>query len=173
MVPECFTPAKQRRHNTGRLVGHCHQDDIGRPARKQGFLPCRTRLLFAPGPQQNGSRTVNQKLSQIVTEFGVGRHWADFELLVDLTFARSGWQRVSRVGATQAHTDLVLEQSTIGEAAFVQVKLKACSFMSDHQPAGLYRPLAKSPRHGPSANRDKPSYRAVGAGALSGTERDA
>ena len=63
--PEGFTPAEHRPHDTGRLVGHRHQDDIGGPARKQSFQPCRTPLLFAPGPQQNGSRTVNQELSQI------------------------------------------------------------------------------------------------------------
>ena len=47
------------------------------------------------------------------------------ETLVDLIFARAGWQRISRVGGTQADTDLVLEQPTTGETAFVQVKSKA------------------------------------------------
>ncbi|MFT5488784.1 MAG: hypothetical protein ACI9JL_004523 [Paracoccaceae bacterium] len=54
-----------------------------------------------------------------------GLHWADFETLVDLIFSRSGWQRVSRLGGTQADTDLVLELPTTGETAFVQVKSKA------------------------------------------------
>lgn len=52
-------------------------------------------------------------------------HWADFETLVDLMFARMGWQRVSRVGGSQKDTDLVLIQPATGEAAFVQVKSKA------------------------------------------------
>lgn len=52
-------------------------------------------------------------------------HWADFETLVDLIFARSGWQRVSRVGETMADVDLVLQQPATGETAFVQVKSKA------------------------------------------------
>ena len=52
-------------------------------------------------------------------------HWADFETMVDLIFARTGWQRVSRVGETQTDVDLVLEQPTIGEKALVQVKSKA------------------------------------------------
>ena len=63
--PECFTPAEQGPYNTGGLVGHRHQHNIGRPARKQGFEPWRTRFLFAPGPQKNSSRTMNQQLSQI------------------------------------------------------------------------------------------------------------
>ena len=58
-------------------------------------------------------------------------HWADFETLVDLIFARSGWQRVSRVGETQADVDLVLEQPATGERAFVQVKSKATQSVLD------------------------------------------
>ena len=54
-----------------------------------------------------------------------GLHWADFETPVDLIFARSGWQRISRVGGTQADVDLVLEQPATGETAFVQVKSRA------------------------------------------------
>ena len=52
-------------------------------------------------------------------------HWADFETLVDLIFARSGWQRTSRVGEDLADVDLILEQPATGERAFVQVKSKA------------------------------------------------
>lgn len=54
-----------------------------------------------------------------------GLHWADFETLVDLIFARSGWQRVSRLGGTQADVDLLLRDQATGETAFVQVKSKA------------------------------------------------
>jgi hypothetical protein len=52
-------------------------------------------------------------------------HWADFEDMVDLIFARSGWQRVSRVGGAQRDLDLELEQPTTQERAFVQVKSQA------------------------------------------------
>ena len=58
-------------------------------------------------------------------------HWADFETLVDLIFARTGWQRVSRVGGTQKDTDLVVQQPTTGELAFVQVKSKATQGVLD------------------------------------------
>jgi hypothetical protein len=48
--------------------------------------------------------------------------WRDFETLVDLIFARGGWQRSSVLGKEQADVDLILTQPTIGETAWVQVK---------------------------------------------------
>ncbi len=66
-----------------------------------------------------------QAVVAVASELIAGLHWADFETLVDLIFARSGWQRVSRVGGKQADVDLVLEQPATGETAFVQVKSKA------------------------------------------------
>ncbi len=59
-------------------------------------------------------------------------HWADFETLVDLIFSRAGWQRLSRLGGSQADVDLVLEQPTTGERAFVQVKSKASQAVLDN-----------------------------------------
>ncbi len=52
-------------------------------------------------------------------------HWADFEIMVDLIFARGGWQRTSVLGGTMADIDLLIEQPTIGETAAVQVKSRA------------------------------------------------
>ena len=37
-------------------------------------------------------------------------HWADFEIMVDLIFARGGWQRTSVLGGTMADIDLLIEQ---------------------------------------------------------------
>jgi hypothetical protein len=48
--------------------------------------------------------------------------WRDFEILVDLIFARGGWQRNSVLGKDQADVDLILTQPTIGETAWVQIK---------------------------------------------------
>jgi hypothetical protein len=48
--------------------------------------------------------------------------WRDFETLVDLIFARSGWNRVSAVGGNQKLIDLELEQSMTRERVAVQVK---------------------------------------------------
>ncbi len=52
-------------------------------------------------------------------------HWAEFELMVDLVFARSGWRRVSVLGGTMKDIDLLLEQPFTGERASVQVKSSA------------------------------------------------
>jgi len=53
-------------------------------------------------------------------------HWRDFEVMVDLIFASSGWRRASAVGGSdQADTDMILEQAATGERAFVQVKSRA------------------------------------------------
>ena len=71
------------------------------------------------------AREVRQAMVTVASEMITGLHWAEFETLVDLIFSRSGWQRVSRVGDTQADVDLVLEQPSTGETAFVQVKSKA------------------------------------------------
>lgn len=48
--------------------------------------------------------------------------WRDFETLVDLIFARGGWQRSSVLGEGLPDVDLILSQPTIGETAWVQVK---------------------------------------------------
>lgn len=62
-------------------------------------------------------------------------HWADFEIMVDLIFARGGWQRTSVLGGTMADIDLLLEQPTIGETASVQVKSRAGQAVLDEHMA--------------------------------------
>lgn len=53
-------------------------------------------------------------------------HWRDFEVLVDLIFAGSGWRRIGAVGGgAQADSDLILQQAATGERALVQVKSSA------------------------------------------------
>jgi len=58
-------------------------------------------------------------------------HWADFEIMVDLIFARGGWQRTSVLGSTMADIALLIEQPTIGEVASVQVKSRASQAILD------------------------------------------
>jgi hypothetical protein len=84
------------------------------------------------------ARKARSDMAAVAAEMIAGLHWADFETLVDLIFARSGWQRVSRVGGEQADTDLVLEQPTTGERAFVQVKSRAGQGVLDDY-VGRYR----------------------------------
>jgi hypothetical protein len=71
------------------------------------------------------AREARSAMVAVAVEMIAVLHWRDFETLVDLIFTRSGWQRLSRVGGTQKDVDLVLEQPTTGEKAFVQVKSKA------------------------------------------------
>ncbi|WP_375459501.1 restriction endonuclease [uncultured Enterovirga sp.] len=60
-----------------------------------------------------------------------GLHWADFETMVDLIFARGGWHRVSALGGTMKDADLVVEQAVTGETALVQVKSVASQRVLD------------------------------------------
>ena len=71
------------------------------------------------------AREARNAMMVVAVEMIAGLHWADFETLVDLIFARSGWQRTSRVGGKLTDVDLILEQPATGETAFVQVKSKA------------------------------------------------
>lgn len=51
--------------------------------------------------------------------------WKDFELLVDLIFAQSGWQRISTLDKTEKFIDLDLISPVTGNRAFVQIKSQA------------------------------------------------
>jgi hypothetical protein len=54
-----------------------------------------------------------------------GLWWSDFELLVDLVFAQSGWQRVSVLGKFEKDIDLAVLSPVTGKRAFIQVKSQA------------------------------------------------
>ena len=71
------------------------------------------------------STKARDALLDVVTDAIKALHWPDFETLVDVMFARSGWHRASAIGGTQKLVDLVLEQPTTGERAAVQVKSAA------------------------------------------------
>lgn len=49
----------------------------------------------------------------------------DFEILIDLILARTGWARLAKVGETRADIDIEVENAAIDEIAFVQVKSTA------------------------------------------------
>jgi len=51
-----------------------------------------------------------------------GLWWNDFELLVDLIFSQSGWQRISVLGKTEKDIDLDVFSPVTQKRAFVQVK---------------------------------------------------
>lgn len=71
------------------------------------------------------SAAARSTMIDVLTESLAGLHWKDFETLIDIIFARSGWHRVSALGGSQKTVDLEIEQATTNEAAAVQVKSAA------------------------------------------------
>ncbi|PTM51468.1 restriction endonuclease [Phreatobacter oligotrophus] len=70
-------------------------------------------------------------MEEVAGDMIAALHWADFETLVDLILARSGWNRVSALGGTQKDADMIVEQSVTGETALVQVKSAASQQVLD------------------------------------------
>jgi len=68
------------------------------------------------------AETARDQLEQAIGSLIVNLTWQDFELLVDLVFANSGWRRTGVTGGTQETVDLELMLPSTGERAFVQVK---------------------------------------------------
>lgn len=71
-------------------------------------------------------------------------HWADFETLIDILFARSGWHRTSVLGQTMKDADLIVEQVVTRETGLVQVKSAATQatldeYLARFDEAGLWR----------------------------------
>lgn len=101
------------------------------------------RINAAEEPVIARATAARSAMIESAAEMIAGLHWADFETMVDLIFARSGWQRVSRVGGTQKDVDLVLRLPTTGEGACVQVKSKAGQrvlddYINRFEDSGLY-----------------------------------
>jgi hypothetical protein len=71
------------------------------------------------------STAARDTLIDMITEGLATLHWADFETLVDVIFARSGWHRASAIGGNQKLVDMELEQPTTSERGAVQVKSTA------------------------------------------------
>jgi len=64
-------------------------------------------------------------LKQSIKALVQGLWWKDFELLTDLIFSQSGWQRISVLGQTEKSIDLDMLSPVTGKKAFIQVKSKA------------------------------------------------
>jgi hypothetical protein len=110
--------------------------------------------------KSNKARTL---MLDVMSEAIASLHWADFETLVDVIFARSGWHRASAIGGKQATVDLVLEQPTTGEKAAVQVKSRASQarlaiFIERADAAGIYDRLFFA-CHSPAGPLKSPSDR--------------
>jgi hypothetical protein len=59
---------------------------------------------------------------QAIKKVVQGLAWQDFELLIDLILARTGWIRRSELGKTLEGIDIEAENISANEIAFVQVK---------------------------------------------------
>ncbi|NBA97069.1 hypothetical protein [Pseudomonas sp. R5(2019)] len=62
------------------------------------------------------------KLKADVEELIKGLWWHDFELMIDLVFSKSGWQRFSVLGKTEKDIDLDVYSPATQKRAFVQIK---------------------------------------------------
>ncbi|SUA36627.1 Uncharacterised protein [Neisseria zoodegmatis] len=67
---------------------------------------------------QEALNNLKQKLENLIKTLSP----QDFELLVDLVFSRTGWQRTSILGRTEKNIDLMLEHPIQGRTSHVQVK---------------------------------------------------
>ena len=73
-------------------------------------------------PEIDTARQARHEMLTSIRELTAMLTWQDFELLVELVFAGSGWRRVSATGGTQKTIDLELVMPLTDETAFVQVK---------------------------------------------------
>lgn len=77
------------------------------------------------GHAQPEVETAKQQLGLLknsIKDLIKGLWWNDFELLVDLIFSSSGWQRISVLGKTEKDIDLDLFSPVTQKRAFVQIK---------------------------------------------------
>lgn len=89
------------------------------------------RINAEVSPLVAAAAQARQRLIEVAEALIQELHWADFERLVDLLFARGGWHRSSRLGGTVADVDLILDHPLTGERAFVQVKSQATQAVLD------------------------------------------
>ncbi len=126
-----------------RVIGSWHCEDKngtslaienidGRVTKVQGFrgticsielpeyLLC--KINGDPQPEVDAAKASLANLKSDVENLIKGLWWHDFELLVDLIFSKSGWQRISVVGKTEKDIDLDIFSPVTQKRAFVQVK---------------------------------------------------
>jgi Restriction endonuclease len=140
-------PARYRRTR----AGWSNQSLTGRPLTVRGLSSALTRtanyqmtictvkhadyLLRRIRDERNPLHTRATELMTELREIGLRMiqqlDWRDFETLVDLIFARGGWQRTSVLGKDQADVDLILNQPITGETAWVQIKSRASQAVLD------------------------------------------
>ena len=83
------------------------------------------KIVGETDPLRTSAEAITQQARSIAARMIRRLNWTDFETLIDLIFARGGWQRVGALGGNQADVDLVLKQPVSGETAWVQVKSRS------------------------------------------------
>jgi len=77
------------------------------------------------------ARHLRRALVDVAGRLIAALDWRDFEIMTELIFTRAGWQRQSALGVGEVDSDLLLDQPTTGETAWVQVKSRASQAVLD------------------------------------------
>jgi hypothetical protein len=77
------------------------------------------------------ARVLRGALVDVAARIIAALDWRDFEIMTELIFTRGGWQRQSALGVGEVDSDLLLDQPTTGETAWVQVKSRATQAVVD------------------------------------------
>ena len=80
------------------------------------------RIRGERDPLHVEAMTLRLRLRELALRLIQQLDWRDLEILVDLIFARGGWQRTSVLGEGLPDVDLILSHPTTGETAWIQVK---------------------------------------------------
>ena len=67
---------------------------------------------------ESAMKNLKDKTAQLIKHL----QWQDFEILIEMIFTQSGWQRVGATGKTQKTFDLDLLAPVTGDRAMVQIK---------------------------------------------------
>lgn len=86
---------------------------------------CRRYINAVPDPVQAAVAAARLELRLHLQTLIQQLTWQDFEQLIDLALARTGWVRMSSLGGTMKDVDLVVEQSFTRERMAVQIKSSA------------------------------------------------
>ncbi len=76
-------------------------------------------------PEVQKAKANLDALKNNIKDLIMGLWWKDFELLIDLIFSASGWQRISVLGRTEKDIDLDIFSPVTQKRAFVQIKSKS------------------------------------------------
>ena len=77
------------------------------------------------------ARRLGAEMEKLAAAMIAALDWRDFEIMVDLLFARGGWQRQSALGVGEVDIDLLLDNPSTNETAWVQVKSSATQAVLD------------------------------------------